>query len=268
VIPIGPIGLEALAEIGDEWLSWAWLTVPVFLLALAALVLRYRTARAASRRFDTKGNGRWLDGRTSTRGTLSSGPAGAAALDVQLASFRRRTKGSDPSLVELAGDVVLTLDSGTIVRLPARSLVRVELGANPQVARRIVAKTESTPDGSMLTVQLVAKERATVWLVAHVVAASGDGPLRTGATAVLTSAEGIALHFVKPRADETSFAGAYTLTVFAIANSVLLAMADGPSYVLPVFEGLFALLAVLSIRGSMKIRASLAGDSTSGGGRP
>ncbi|MBL8682216.1 MAG: hypothetical protein JNK05_23820 [Myxococcales bacterium] len=268
MIPIGPIGLDALAAIGDEALSWAWLTVPVFLLALAALVLRYRMARTAARRFDSKGNGRWLDGRTSTRATLSSGSGGAAELDVLLASFRRRQKGSDPSVVELAGDVVLTLDSGSIVRLPARSLVSVEVGVSPKIARRIVAKTESTADGSMLTVQLVAKEGATVWLVAHVESASGDGPLRTGATAVLTSAEGIALHFFKPRADETSFAGAYTLTMFAIANAVLLAMADGPSYVLPAFEGLFALLAVLSIRGSLKNRAALAGDSTSAGDRP
>lgn len=265
MIPIGPIGFEALAEIGAQWLSWAWLSVPVVLLSFVALVVRYRMALVAARRFDRNGNGQWLDGRRSTRGKLTTGPAGAAELGVLLAQFERRKKGSDPSPFTLSGDVVITLDGGAIVRIPGGTPLKIELGADRAASRRL---TQAHRADGMQTVQLVAKEGARVWLVAHTESAVDDGPLRTGANVELSNRADVSLHFVKPRADETSFGGAYALTVLSIGTSVLLATTEAGFSVFAIFEAIFGLLAVRSILGSRKTRAALVADSTSAANRP
>jgi hypothetical protein len=250
------MGTDALAEAFRAWLAWAPLFVSVIVLALVALVMRVRVALDATRRWDAHGAGRWLDGRTCTRGTLSIDGSGALR---PLARYTAPAKSahSESRPVALTRELRLSLPDGRVARVDEGAFVLFSLGLQNKIAHRVTVSSEGRGSEKTKTVDVLAKDGAPAWLVAKTHAPPDDGAMRSGAQIELASMDGIELHFTRPEPPEGRCFATYALLCVALFTQAWFGFAEGWTNALLVAQGLLALAAMSSLKNTAGFRRAL-----------
>jgi hypothetical protein len=254
------MGTSALVEAAQAWLAWAPLFVTVLALALVALALRLRVALAATRRYDANGSGRWLDGRTCTRGTLSIDGSGALRPLARYTALARSAH-AETRPVALTTELRLSLHDGRVLRVDPGAFVQFELGTEAKIAHRVTVSSQGRGSEKTKTVDVLAKDGAPVWLVAKTHAPVDDGAMRSGAQIELASTDGVELHFARPEPPEARCFAPYVLLCVALFTQAWFGFAEGWTDALLVAQGLFALAAISSVKNTLGFQRALSAQT-------
>lgn len=253
---------DPAGEIARAWVSHLWLTAPAFAVTIAALAVRVGVVRRALRSFSEKNEGLWLDGRTSLQGTLervepvAGDDAPSEWVFMGRASVSKQHSRPAVPSVELAVPVCLRLADGTEVEIAAGTGVTFSL-----FDERVLKVDEATAKKDRQNEYergILVREGSPVWMVAHLVEhQTNAGPMRSSQRRSVASGQLVEMRSTAPTPPEGSFDGAYALVWCALLGSGWIATADGWAGAAMVLEGLWAVLALVSLRRSMRYSKAL-----------
>lgn len=250
----------ALGGIAQAWVAGLWLIGPALVLATFAFALRFSVAGRALRRFDRRGEGAWLDGRSARHGVLARQGHDREAISKWISIGHGYTKKpnarpASPSVV-LERALGVRLDDGATIELPAGTTVRIGLMDSSRLEVERAGKRVAGNGDYAHPVRLAAG--APVWLLAPIEAHRTEaGPMRSMDRLALAPGAAVDLSSEAPVAPECSFSGAYALAWLALVGGAWIATADGWRYPAMALEGLWGALALVSIKNSLGLARGL-----------